>query len=220
MNIPYRYIAIEGNIGTGKTTLCKIISNELKNAHLILEQFTDNPFLENFYTNPKRFALQVELFFLSERYKQLKAIQIESDLFDTKYISDYAFVKTLLFAAQNLTGDELHLFRRIYKMVSINIPEPEIIFFIHRPVDELLKLIEKRNRSYERNIQAEYLRNIQNAYFQYFENLAENPVVIIDSKGLDFESNPRDRSYLFDILQTQFSVKTHFISPENSTLFD
>jgi deoxyguanosine kinase len=220
MSFPYRFIAIEGNIGTGKTTLCKLLK-ENSGADLILEQFTDNPFLENFYSNPERFGLQVELFFLSERYKQLKDHEVNSTLFsDRLYISDYIFIKSLLFASRNLHGKDLDLYHRIFEALNTHLPSPDIIFYIHRKPNELLKLIAERNRTYELNIQSDYLTRIQNSYFKYFSSIADIPVVIIDGEGLDYTKNTEDFKYIVDLMKKNYERGNHFISRKKDTFFD
>lgn len=219
MKLPHKFIAIEGNIGAGKTTLCRLLGR-LSGSELILEQFTDNPFLQNFYDNQERFALQVELFFLSERFKQLKDHHVNSNLFNQKFISDYIFVKSLLFGARNLKGNELNLFRRIYEALASSLPMPNIIFYLHRPTSELIELIEKRNRSYEQNITEEYLQKIQEAYFDYFTDIAKIPVVVIDVSQMNFEQKNSDLDYLVNIMNKTYSQKTHYISRETRTIFD
>ncbi|TVQ50808.1 MAG: deoxynucleoside kinase [Saprospirales bacterium] len=220
MSFPYRFIAIEGNIGTGKTTLCKLLQKQT-DAELILEQFTDNPFLENFYENPERFGLQVELFFLSERYKQLKGHEVHSTLFaDRLYISDYIFIKSLLFASRNLKGNELNLYHRIFEALHMHLPHPDIIFYIHRTAEELLQLISERNRAYEQDIKSTYLERIQSAYFDYFKSMAEIPVVIIDGEGLDYANKEEDFEYLVEIMSKPYVKGNHFISHKKNTFFD
>ncbi len=217
--IPYNFIAIEGNIGSGKTTLCKRLSQE-ENAELILEEFTDNPFLKNFYENPERYGLQVELFFLSERYKQLSTFPIGKDLFDNLYISDYIFVKSLLFAMKNLSGHEMSLFRRIYDMVETNLPAPDIVFYLYRPVDQLLQLIKKRNRPYEQNIRADYLEGIQSAYLSYFEAMRDIPVVVIDCRDLDFEKKVEDWAYIKQLTAGEYKSGVNYRGPGGNPLFE
>lgn len=220
MSFPHRFVAVEGNIGTGKTTLCKMLSNHT-GAELILEQFTDNPFLENFYENPDRFGLQVELFFLSERYKQLKDHEVVSSLFkDRFFISDYIFIKSLLFASNNLKENELNLYRRIFEALNTHIPSPDIIFYIHREPDELLCLIAERNRSYELKIEKEYLATIQNAYLNYFSSIAEIPVVIIDGQGLDYAKKPDDFTFIVDVMTQEYKKGIHYISRKKPSFFD
>lgn len=218
MELPYRFICIEGNIGTGKTTLCRKLAN-ICNAELILEEFTDNPFLENFYASPERYALQVELFFLSERYKQLKSYPINNNLLNTAFISDYIFIKSLLFASHNLSGDELLLFRRLFDIVAPTLPQPEIIFYIHRKPVELLELIRKRSRTFEQGIQQEYLKGIEESYFHYFNKLTKIPIVVIDSKGLDFENSEEDFRYILEIISKPYTGKITYLTREDNPLF-
>ncbi|TVR89696.1 MAG: deoxynucleoside kinase [Saprospirales bacterium] len=217
--IPYNFMAIEGNIGSGKTTLCKRLSQE-ENAELILEGFTDNPFLKNFYDNPERYGLQVELFFLSERYKQLSTFPIGKDLFDNLYVSDYMFMKSLLFAMKNLSGHEMSLFRRIYDMVETNLPAPDIVFYLYRSIDQLLHLIKKRNRPYEQNIRADYLEGIQSAYLSYFEALKDIPVVVIDCQDLDFENKEEDWAYIKQLTFSSYNTGVNYRGPRGNPLFE
>ena len=218
-SFPYQFLAFEGNIGTGKTTLCRRLASE-EGAELILEEFTDNPFLQKFYDNPDRYALQVELFFLSERYKQLNTFPIGQDLFDNTYISDYIFVKSLLFASRNLSGHEIALFRRIFDIVQSALPQPDIIFYLHRPVGELMELIKKRNRPYEKKISPDYLNGIQSAYFSYFETIKNIPVVIVDCSGLDFENRKKDWNYIIDLVSGKYHPGITYSGEKGSPLFE
>ena len=137
MKIQHNFIAIEGNIGAGKTTLCKMIQRDF-NCQLILEQFTDNPFLPFFYEDPERYAFQVELFFMSERHKQLQTELGQNELFSDFKISDYYFIKTLLFASNNLKGEEYRLFARLFNVLNTTFPEPDLLVYLYRSVDNLL----------------------------------------------------------------------------------
>jgi deoxyguanosine kinase len=125
---PYRFIAIEGNIGAGKTTLCEMLSADL-NCHLILEQFSDNPFLPLFYNDPERYAFSVELFFMTERHKQLQESLTQPNLFHTVSLADYFFIKTLIFAKNNLTETEYRLFKRLFKVLNATFPKPDLLVF-------------------------------------------------------------------------------------------
>jgi deoxyadenosine/deoxycytidine kinase len=147
MQIPNgHYIVIEGNIGAGKTSLSHKLAEEL-NAKLILEQFTDNPFLPMFYKNPDRYAFPVELFFMTERHKQLQEYLVKRDLFQHYTVSDYVFSKTLLFAGQNLEGEELRLFQNLFSTLNAAFPKPDLLVYLHRSVEELQENIRRRNRS-------------------------------------------------------------------------
>lgn len=182
----YDFIAIEGNIGAGKTTLCNRLA-EQSGCTLVLEQFTDNPFLPFFYLQPERYAFPVELFFMTERHKQLQEHFARPDLFRSCTVADYFFVKTLLFAKNNLSEEEFRLFQQLYEVLNSTFPKPDLLLYLHRPVDVLLKHIRKRGRDIERNISAAYLEEIQNAYLEYLKVETETPVVILDLGKANFE---------------------------------
>lgn len=185
MPFPYRFIAIEGNIGTGKTTLCHRLAERYR-CKLVLEQFTDNPFLPFFYEQPDRYAFPVELFFMTERHKQLQEHFSQPDLFNNCTVSDYFFVKTLLFAKNNLTQEEFRLFQRLYSMLNASFPKPDLLVYLHRPIPVLLRQIQKRGRLIEQQISEDYLTSIQQAYFDYLKTEIEIPAVILDLGESDF----------------------------------
>ncbi len=184
---PYKYICIEGNIGAGKTSFCNLVKSEF-NCKLILEQFADNPFLPLFYDDPERYAFTVELFFMTERYKQLQK-ELSMDLFYDFTIADYSFIKTLLFARQNLGDEEFRLFQKMFSVLNQSFPTPDLFVYFHRSPDILQKNIGKRGRSYEKKISDDYLSGIQNAYFEYFRNILTFPLLIIDLNDIDFMKN-------------------------------
>lgn len=198
MNIPYSFIAVEGNIGAGKTTLCHLLSAQL-GCSLVLEQFTDNPFLPPFYEQPERYAFPVELFFMTERHKQLLEHFSQPDLFRKFTVADYFFVKTLLFAKNNLSEEEFRLFQRLFSVLNATFPKPDLLVYLHRPVEVLLKQIRKRGRNIEQNISSQYLSDIQDAYFDFLKTESETPVVIMDLGELDFQN---DHTILKDMIQT------------------
>jgi deoxyguanosine kinase len=210
MQIPNgNYIVIEGNIGAGKTSLCQKIAHEL-DARLILEQFSDNPFLPLFYKNPERYSFPVELFFMSERHKQLQEFLLERDLFRQYTVSDYIFSKTLLFAGQNLIGEELRLFQNLFNTLNASFPKPDLLVYLHRPVDELLENIKKRNRSYEADISGEYLQKIQQAYFEFFRTHQDKlPILLLDVSGLDFMNSEKDYRILKSALNLEYTIGLH-----------
>src|ERR1043165_204234 len=164
----YHYIAIEGNIGAGKTTLAHLLSKRL-NARLILEEFADNPFLPKFYENPDQYAFPLELFFMAERYKQLKDMIHTKDLFQSITISDYLFTKCLLFAKVNLPDEEFRLYQRLFEIIHQQLVHPDILIYLHAPVAKLQANIKRRNRPYEQNIPDQYLFNIQETYTHYIK---------------------------------------------------
>lgn len=207
-DIPHRFIAIEGNIGTGKTTLCHQISNDF-GAKLILEQFTDNPFLPLFYQNQERYAFPVELFFMTERHKQLQGDLPQQDLFSSTTIADYYFVKTLLFAKNNLKDEEFRLFQRLFNVLNNTFIEPDLLIYLHRPVEELIRNINSRNREIEKDISEEYLTKIQNAYLEFFKNQSRLPVLILNIEGMNFRDNPSDYQLIIDAISEKYPVGTH-----------
>ena len=206
--IPHKFIAIEGNIGTGKTTLSKMLANDF-GCKLILEQFTENPFLPLFYQNPERYAFPVELFFMTERHKQLQEELSQIDLFSSFSIADYYFIKTLLFAKNNLKDDEFRLFKRLFKVLSNSAAEPDLLVYLHRPVPELMKYIKQRNRTIEKDITAEYLMSVQNSYLEFFKNQNRLPVLILNVEGMDFKENKKEYELLIDSLSETYPVGTH-----------
>jgi len=181
-----KFIAIEGNIGAGKTTLCHRLAAHT-GCSLVLEQFTDNPFLPPFYEQPERYAFPVELFFMTERHKQLLEHFANPDLFSTLTVADYFFVKTLLFAKNNLSEEEFRLFQRLFSVLNATFPKPDMLLYLHRPVDALLRQIRQRGREIERNISPTYLEEIQNAYFDYLKTETETPVIVLDLGDADFQ---------------------------------
>ncbi len=183
------YLSIEGNIGTGKSTLSHMLAREW-NAQLILEQFEDNSFLPKFYSDPKRYAFPLEMSFLTSRYKQLDEQLASGDLFRSSVVADYGLFKSLVFARVTLNEDEYHLYLKLYDIVSGQLRQPDKVVYLHRPVDQLLKQIAKRGRAYEQNMEAGYLRQVQEGYLQYFRQGARQPVLILEMGALDFEQDP------------------------------
>lgn len=179
------FVVIEGNIGAGKTTLSRMLAERF-NRRLILEEFSDNPFLPLFYREPERYAFPVELFFMAERHRQLEAELTRRELFTQGTIADYLFIKTLLFARNSLGEQEFRLFSRLFRALDTHFPDPDLIVYLHRPVDQLQANIAKRGRSFENNIKDEYLASVQRAYFDYFRTLREVPVLVLNMGALDF----------------------------------
>jgi len=205
----YQFISVEGNIGVGKTTFSKMLSQSL-NFQLILEEFADNPFLPKFYKNPERYAFSLELFFMAERYRQLGSIR-EQNLFSKGVVSDYFFMKSNLFAKNNLSEDELLLFNRLSSIALNNLPKPDLILYLHSDVVRLQENIAKRGRDYEQNISDVYLSDIQNTYFDFFKKQSEYPVVIVDVTELDFVENKKAFIQLKEITEQSFEKGLHRI---------
>ena len=185
MSIKYNYVVIEGNIGAGKTTLARRIAEQF-NAHLILEHFADNPFLPKFYNEPEKYSFPLELSFLASRYKQLKEELVPQDLFKSFSVADYYFMKSLVFAASTLDGDEYNLYRQIFYIIYGSITKPDIYVYLHLNPDRLLQNIANRGRPYEKKITKEYLQKIQDSYFAFFKQNRENRYLIIDINEIDF----------------------------------
>jgi deoxyguanosine kinase len=211
IEIPYNYICIEGNIGSGKTSFTQMIHEEYQ-CQLILEEFNDNPFLPLFYQDKERYAFSVELFFMTERYKQLQQKLLKQDLFQKFTIADYSFVKSQLFARNNLIEEEYRLFMKLWNVLNASFPKPDILVYLHRDVETLKKYIEIRGREYEKLIESEYLQNIQNIYFEYFRNILSFPVVIIDINDIDFVANPKHYEALKHIISSDYRPGVHRIS--------
>ena len=182
---PYNYICIEGNIGAGKTSFCEKLKEEY-DCKMILEEFDDNPFLPLFYKEPDRFAFTVELFFMTERHKQLQKHLVNQDLFFQFTIADYFFTKTLLFARNNLSEEEYRLFTKLFTVLNQSFPKPDLLVYFHRSTDIFMENIRKRGRAYESYITEDYLLKVQNSYFEYFRNIVSIPILIIDLNTLDF----------------------------------
>ena len=183
MKTRYNYIVIEGNIGAGKTTLATKISEQF-NARLILEHFADNPFLPKFYKDPVKYSFPLELSFLASRYKQLKDELEPQDLFKTFTVADYYFMKSLVFAASTLKGDEYNLYRQIFYIIYGSLPKPDIFVYLHLSPEKLLSNIKKRGRNYEKSITREYLKKIQESYFTFFRQNPDNKYLVIDIEGI------------------------------------
>lgn len=207
-SFPHQYIAIEGNIGAGKTTLSRMLAADY-DLRLILEQFTDNPFLPYFYEQPERYAFPVELFFMTERHKQLQDELSNRDLFQQSIVADYFFVKTLLFARKNLNEEEYRLFQRLFHLLNANVPSPDLLVYLHRPVDRLLEQIRKRGRRIESEIAPGYLARIQQAYFEFFRTQEDLPVLVLELEDLDFESNEAHYRRIVELLGREYGPGVH-----------
>ena len=178
------FFVIEGNIGAGKTSLASTLATKHK-AKIVQEKFANNPFLAKFYQEPQKYAFPLELTFLTDRYAQLKN-ELSPDIFSPFLISDYYFTKSLIFARKTLADDEYTLYHRIFDIIIGQLPKPTLYVYLHRPVRELLKNIEKRGRAYEVGITAEYLTEIEQSYFDYIRSQQPFPILVVDCTGIDF----------------------------------
>ena len=199
----YNFIALEGNIGAGKTTLSRKLSEDF-NGKLVLEQFEGNPFLPKFYEDPEKNAFPLELSFLAERYQQLKDEIANQDLFSSFTISDYIIDKSLIFAKINLVEDEYSLYAKLFAIINPLIPKPDLLVYLYIDVESTLKNIQMRGRSYEQNIQAEYLEKVQNGYFEYLKQMKDQRVLIIDLTGVDFVGDLKAYEGIVDALNTPY----------------
>ena len=206
----YHFITIEGNIGAGKTTLSHLLSRHF-NARLILEQFADNPFLPKFYENPAQYAFPLELFFMAERYKQLKELVHTSDLFQSVTISDYLFTKCLLFAKVNLPDQEFLLYQKLFDIIHSQMIQPDILIYLHAPVSRLQSNIRKRNRSYEQHIPDDYLYNIQEAYTHYIRQ-HNIRTLFLDVSNADFLGNEAHLKVVLDALEKDYDQGQHYFT--------
>ena len=206
----HHFISIEGNIGAGKTTLAHLLSKHL-NARLILEQFADNPFLPKFYENPQQYAFPLELFFMAERYKQLKELVHTKDLFQHVTVADYLFTKCLLFAKVNLKDEEFRLYQKLYDIINQQLIAPDLLIYLHVPVQKLQKNIRKRNRPYELAIPDEYLFSIQETYTHYIKQ-HNITTLFIDATNADFLDNKKHMQVILDALEKDYESGHHFFS--------
>lgn len=211
-DFPYNYICVEGNIGTGKTSFTRMMEKEYS-CRLILEEFSENPFLPYFYEDPERFAFTVELFFMTERYKQMERNLIsQQDMFSPFTLSDYTFVKTLIFARKNLKNEEFRLFQQLFATLQKNFPNPDLLVYLHRGVDVLMNHIKKRGREYETHITRKYLYSIQDSYFEYFKNITSFPVLIIDVKDLDFLAENKYYEIIKSLMRKKYQPGVHRVT--------
>jgi len=187
----YNYIVIEGNIGSGKTSLAGMIA-EKHGARLLLEQFDDNPFLPKFYKDPDRYSFPLELSFLAARYNHLNKELSNIDLFKPLVVADYVFSKSLIFASVTLKPDEYTLYRQIFNIIDRNLPKPDLLIYLYLPVDKLLYNIKKRGRDFEQDIPPEYLEKLHLSYMNWLNYQRNVKILIIDRSGLDFVNNKED----------------------------
>ena len=197
----YNYIAIEGNIGAGKTSLTKMMADEF-NARIVLERFTDNSFLPKFYKDSDRYAFPLEMSFLSDRYKQLSNDLAQLDLFKSFIVSDYYIFKSLIFAQITLQYDDYKLYLKIFELMSKKITKPDLYIYLYQNTDRLLKNIQRRGRDYEQNIEASYLQKIHDGYSNFINKQHQNlNVLMIDVSELDFVNHIEDYKHIISIIK-------------------
>ena len=191
-----RFIAIEGVIGAGKTSLTKVLSNKM-HAGTIYEEFEENPFLTKFYADPKKYAFHTQMYFLMSRYRKQREIA-QIDLFNSRVITDYLFVKDRIFAEVNLSEEEFALYDKIYAILAVDVPRPDLVIYLQAGPEALYKRIRQRGRAYERDIEFDYIERLCEAYNTFFFHYNSSPMLIVNIKGFDFLANPKDLDLLYN----------------------
>jgi len=206
----YNFIAIEGNIGAGKTSLANLISNDF-NAKLILEQFEDNAFLSKFYEEPDKYAFPLEMSFLASRFQQLKDQLGPQDLFKSFTISDYYIIKSLIFAQKTLAEDEFTLYTRFFNIIFQQLPRPDLLVYLHMEISKLQENIKIRGRTYEQKIEYKYLEKIQEGYFDFIKQQSKFPILVIDINNCDFVQNLADYNKILSVINKEYMPGVHRI---------
>jgi 2-amino-4-hydroxy-6-hydroxymethyldihydropteridine diphosphokinase len=200
----FNYIAIEGNIGAGKTTLSSKIAEDF-NAKLVLERFADNPFLPKFYEDQSRYAFPLEMSFLADRYQQLSDDLAQFDLFKDFIVADYHIFKSLIFAKVTLAEDEFRLYKTMFDIIHKEMPKPDLYVYLYQNTEQLLENIKKRGRSYEMQIPAEYLEKINQGYLDFIKTQTNLNVLIIDVSDKDFVNNQEDYIFILDEIEKRIA---------------
>lgn len=204
-----RYIAVEGPLGVGKTTLARILADEFQ-ARVVLEQVDENPFLERFYNDPQKHAFQAQLFFLLTRYRQQQEVA-QQELFRQNLIADYIFAKDQLFAHLTLDADELALYGQLHSMLAPRLPKPDLVVYLQARVDVLLARLHKRSRGYGRQVTPEYTRRIAEAYKDFFFRYEETPLLVVNCSEIDFVSHSEDTEDLVREIREMGAGVQHYI---------
>ena len=193
----FNYIAIEGNIGAGKTTLVNKIAEDF-NAKTVLERFADNPFLPKFYEDQSRYAFSLEMSFLADRFQQISDDLAQFDLFKDFIVADYHIFKSLIFAKVTLSDDEYRLYRKLFEIIYKEMPKPDLYIYLYQNTDRLLENIKQRGRSYEQEIPADYLEKINRGYLDYIKSQNDLNILIIDVSDRDFVKNQEDYAFILE----------------------
>jgi len=204
------YIAIEGPIGVGKTSLVKLLADKLS-ARTILEQFEENPFLAEFYDDPERFAFQTQLYFLLQRYQQQQELK-QVDIFHNLIVTDYMFVKDRLFASLNLNEKEMALYETVANLLERNVINPDLVIYLQADTDTLMKNIHKRKRSFEKNMSRDYIDALNQVYNEYFFRYQDTPLLIINTNNIDFVNNKKDLEEIINVVRKPITG-TKFFNP-------
>ena len=207
------YIAIEGPIGVGKTSLSKLIGEKL-GARLVLEEFEENPFLSEFYKDPERYAFQTQLFFLLQRYRQQHELR-QVDMFQNLVIADYMFIKDRLFASLNLNEKEIELYDTVANLLEKNIIKPDLVIYLQGSTSSIMNKIIDRGRSIEKNITSDYIDALSQVYTEYFFRYQETPLVIINTDNIDFVNNENDFNEIINFIRKPV-VGTKYFNPSSN----
>ncbi|MBM4171780.1 MAG: deoxynucleoside kinase [Ignavibacteria bacterium] len=207
-----KYIAIDGVIGAGKTSLAQKLSEKL-GANLILEQFEENPFLAKFYDDRKRFAFQTQMFFLINRYKQQLQLN-QQELFSSYIVSDYIFEKDRIFAYLNLSGEEIKLYESLFPLLERDIPNPDLVIFLQSSIDRLLENVKVRGRSIEKNLTRAYLSELSEAYNNFFFKYSSTPLLIVNTSEIDFVNREEDFDELYSQIFREDRGFIEYFNPE------
>lgn len=202
------YLVIEGVIGAGKTSLVHLLAEKLA-AKTVLEKFEENPFLEDFYRDPERYAFQTQLYFLLSRYRQQQELK-QIDLFHNLLISDYMFAKDKLFAILNLDEKELQLYNLLVHQLEKDIPKPDLVVYLQASTDRLMNNIKKRGRTYEKNIAREYIDSLNQIYNEFFYRYKESPLIIVNTNEIDFVHNEDDLNELIKAIRQPVSGTVYY----------
>jgi deoxyguanosine kinase len=209
-NVP-RYIAVEGPIGVGKTSLAKRLAESF-NYDILLERSEDNPFLDRFYHNPRQMALATQLFFLFQRAQQIQELR-QDDLFEPVRVADFLMEKDRLFARQNLDADEFRLYENVYNHLTIDAPVPDLVIYLQAPVEVLMQRIQQRAIPAEQLIQEQYLVNLTRAYTEFFHYYNSSALLVVNSSELDFVNNDADYSLLLNHIRTIRKGSRNYFNP-------
>ena len=204
-----RYIVVEGPIGVGKTSLAKRLAAEF-HARSVFEKVEENPFLTNFYEDRESYAFQVQIFFLLSRYQQQREL-IQQDLFSWNAVSDYLFAKDRIFAALNLSSEELTLYKQLYQLLDPRVPKPDLVVYLQARPDVLYKRVKKRDKKFDKEISPEYLTEVARAYNEFFFRYDESPLLAINTSDIDFMASSEDLADLIKEINTMGSGTQHYI---------
>jgi len=211
-----RYIAVEGPIGVGKTSLAKRLAKSF-NYEILLEKSEDNPFLERFYHDQKQMALATQLFFLFQRAQQIQDLR-QDDMFEPVRVADFLMEKDRLFARQNLDNDEFELYEKVYEHLTIDAPHPDLVIYLQAPVDTLLERIQKRGIAAEQLIEKDYLENLIDAYTRFFHYYDKSTLLMVNSTEIDLVNNDADYEQLLDYILTTRKGSRNYFNPKPTLL--